>query len=129
MIRTRLAHALALAALISAPAFAQSTTEQPQLDKAAAKQNAAAPSKQTKADATTTSTTSTAADVSAGTTTAKGAYVAPLEKNAAKQQAMADCADHPQAGKLADKSTGQAKEHSASPVHSDCVVDSKPAQK
>ena len=31
---------------------------------------------------------------------------------------------NPNAGKLADKSTGQAKEHSASPVHEDCTPDS-----
>ncbi len=30
---------------------------------------------------------------------------------------------HPQAGKLAGKSTGEAKEHSASPVHQDCASD------
>lgn len=30
---------------------------------------------------------------------------------------------HPNAGKLADKSTGEAKEHSASPVHEDCAPD------
>src|SRR4051812_47647529 len=28
---------------------------------------------------------------------------------------------NPNAGKLADKDTGQAKEHSASPVHQDCL--------
>ena len=32
---------------------------------------------------------------------------------------------HPQAGKLADKSTGMAKEHSASPVHQDCIPDAQ----
>jgi hypothetical protein len=169
MTRTRLA--LAIAAFLAAPAFAQSTTEQPPLDKAAAKQSAAAPGKQTAADSTTKSTTSSQTDLSPSTKTTDGAYVAPLEKNAskqsasasgkqakadsttksttstaadvnsrsvdganvapleknsAKQQAMADCADHPNAGKLADKSTGMAKEHSASPVHSDCVTDAKP---
>ena len=31
---------------------------------------------------------------------------------------------NPNAGKLADKDTGQAKEHSASPVHEDCIPDS-----
>src|SRR5512144_208200 len=31
--------------------------------------------------------------------------------------------NHPQAGKLAGKDTGQAKEHSASPVHQDCIED------
>src|SRR4051812_33742313 len=30
---------------------------------------------------------------------------------------------NPNAGKLADKSTGAAKEHSASPVHQDCIDD------
>jgi hypothetical protein len=31
---------------------------------------------------------------------------------------------NPNAGKLADKDTGEAKEHSASPVHEDCIPDS-----
>ena len=31
---------------------------------------------------------------------------------------------NPNAGKLADKDTGRAKEHSASPVHQDCIPDS-----
>ena len=35
---------------------------------------------------------------------------------------------HPNAGKLADKSTGKAKEHSASPVHQDCIPDSQASQ-
>jgi hypothetical protein len=94
------------------------------LEKNSAKQTASATGKQAKADSTTKSTTSTAADVNSRSV--NGANVAPLEKNAAKQQAAADCADHPQAGKLADKSTGKAKEHSASPVHFDCVTDAKP---
>lgn len=33
---------------------------------------------------------------------------------------------NPNAGKLADKDTGAAKEHSASPVHKDCIEDSTP---
>lgn len=32
--------------------------------------------------------------------------------------------NHPNAGQLADKDTGRAKEHAASPVHQDCVPDS-----
>ena len=172
MIQPRFVSALALAAFLAVPAFAQ--TNVAPLEKNAAKQSATAPEMQTKADGTTTSSTSTQsdasagtkkvdgayvapleknssmqsatahpktqakadsttssttaakADVSTGTKSANGAYVAPLEKNSAKQQAAADCADHPQAGKLADKSTGQAKEHSASPVHADCAIDAKP---
>ena len=58
MIRTRFASAIALAAFLAVPAFAQSTT------------------------------TTTQADVSKGTTSVDGAYVAPLEKNSAKQQAQ-----------------------------------------
>ena len=177
MIRAPFASALALAALLAVPAFAQTDSNSPSvnganvapLEKNAAKQSASAPAKQSRADSTTKSTTSTAADVnsrsvdganvapleknaakqSATSTSGKqaaadsttksttsasadvnsrsvhGANVAPLEKNAAKQQAMADC-DHPQAGKLADKSTGMAKDHSASAVHQDCVTDAKP---
>src|SRR5687767_3765114 len=35
---------------------------------------------------------------------------------------------HPNAGKLADKSTGKAKEKSASPVHQDCTPDPRTPQ-
>jgi hypothetical protein len=37
--------------------------------------------------------------------------------------------DHPQAGKLADKRTGKAKDHSASAVHQDCIPDTQPGSK
>jgi hypothetical protein len=177
MIRAPFASALALAALLAVPAFAQTDSNSPTvngatiapLEKNSAKQTAAAPAKQMKADSTTKSTTSTAADVNSSSV--NGAYVAPLEKNAAKQsasspgkqaaadgttksttstsadvnspsvsgatvtpltqnsakqQAAADCADHPNAGKLVDKSTGMAKDHSASAVHEDCMTDAKP---
>ena len=33
--------------------------------------------------------------------------------------------NHPNAGKLADKDTGMAKERSSSPVHMDCIPDSE----
>ena len=90
MIRTRFASAFALAAFLAVPAFAQSTTEQPPLDKAAAKQQAAAPHKQMKADSTTSSTTSTQTDLSSGTRSVDGAYVAPLEKNSSMQSSTAN---------------------------------------
>jgi hypothetical protein len=90
MIRSQFASALALAAFLAVPAFAQSTTEVAPLDKAASKQHAAAPHMQAKADSTTTSSTSTPADVSAGTRSVDGAYVAPLEKNSSKQSAAAN---------------------------------------
>lgn len=178
MIRSRFASALALAAFLAAPAFAQTDSNSSTvngatvapLEKNAAKQSAASKTKQAKADSKVSSTTSGQADVSTATRTTDGAYVAPLEKNAANQsssstakqakadskvsttasgqadvstatrktdgayvapleknaanqqaKANANCEDHPQAGKLADKSTGEAKEHSASPVHMDCA--------
>jgi hypothetical protein len=132
MTRAPFAGALALAALLAVPAFAQtdnnSTTANgasvAPLEKNAAKQSAAAPAKQMKADSTTKSTTSAAADVNSRSVA--GASVAPLTENSAKQQAAADCADHPNGGKLADKSTGMAKDHSASAVHEDCAVNAKP---
>jgi hypothetical protein len=96
MKRTRFA--LAIAALVAAPAFAQSTTEQPPLDKAAAKQSAAAPGMQTTADSNK-SATGANADVSSGTRSVDGAYVAPLEKNSSKQSAAA----HPKKQAKADK--------------------------
>jgi len=133
---SRLAGALALAAFAAAPAFAQTDSNSTvhgasvaPLDKAAAKQNAAAPDKQLKADSKRSSDMSANANVNSPTV--DGAYVAPTEVAAAKQHAALDCADHPQAGKLADKSTGMAKEHSASAVHQDCVntAKAKPAKK
>jgi hypothetical protein len=131
MIRAPFASALALAALLSVPAFAQTDSNSPTvngasvapLEKNAAKQSAAAPAKQMKADSTTKSTTSASADVNSRSV--DGATVTPLTENSAKQQAAADC-DHPKAGKLADKSTGMAKDHSASAVHQDCMTDAKP---
>ena len=44
---------------------------------------------------------------------------------AAVDKPLCSTLGHPQAGKLADKDTGQAKEHSASPVHMDCIPDSQ----
>ncbi len=46
--------------------------------------------------------------------------------NAASTAAKPLCStlNHPNAGKLADKSTGMAKENSSSPVHQDCIPDS-----
>ena len=110
MTRTRLA--IAIAALVAAPAFAQSTTEQPPLDKAASKQHAAAPAKQDKADSTRTgSTTSANADLSSATKSNDGAYVAPLEKNSSKQSAASS-------GKKQAKADSTASSTSANAV--DC---------
>ena len=41
------------------------------------------------------------------------------------QKPLCSTLGHPQAGKLADKSTGKAKDHSASAVHQDCIPDSQ----
>ena len=95
MIKPRFVSALALAAFLAAPAFAQTDSNSSTvngatvapLEKNAAKQSAAAPAKQAKADATASSSTSAAADVNS--TSVNGANVAPLEKNAAKQSAAA----------------------------------------
>jgi hypothetical protein len=45
------------------------------------------------------------------------------------QSTLQPCSSYknPNAGKLADKDTGQAKEHSASPVHQDCIDDTTSA--
>ena len=96
MIRARFASALALAAFLAVPAFAQTDSNSSSvnganvapLEKNAAKQSAAAPGMQMKADAKTSSTaTSASADVNS--TSVDGAHVAPLEKNASKQSAAA----------------------------------------
>jgi hypothetical protein len=95
MIRAPFASALALAAFLAVPAFAQTDSNSTSvngatvapLEKNAAKQSAAEPSKQVKADSTTTSTTSASEDVNSSSV--DGAHVAPLEKNAAKQSASA----------------------------------------
>ena len=57
------------------------------------------------------------------TDSAKGAAKAP---STTASKPLCSELGHPNAGKLADKSTGKAKEHSASPVHFDCVTDAKP---
>ena len=101
MTQARFASALALAAFLAVPAFAQTDSNSSTvngatvapLEKNAAKQSASS-SKQAKADSTTSSTTAKAADCNSKMV--DGANVAPLEKNAAKQQATAD-------GKLRDK--------------------------
>jgi hypothetical protein len=105
MIKSRFVSPLALAALLAAPAFAQTNTQADvnsgtttasgayvaPLEKAGAKQQAqAGTAQQVKADSTAKSAMGAQADVSCGTTTANGAYVAPLEKAGAKQQAAAD---------------------------------------
>jgi hypothetical protein len=112
MIKSQFASALALAAFLAVPAFAQTdsnsstvngATVQP-LEKNAAKQSASAPSMQMKADSKTKSTTSAAADVNS--TSVDGAHVAPLEKNASKQSAAAP---HKQA--KADGTTSSTSAH------------------
>jgi hypothetical protein len=63
---------------------------------------------QMKADSTTSSTTSSQTDLSTGTRSVDGAYVAPLEKNSSMQSATA----HPKTQAKADgtaKSTTSAK--------------------
>ena len=104
MIRSRFASPLALAALLAVPAFAQTTPQADvssgttmshgayvaPLEKAGAKQTAAAEAAKPAKSTRTTTSMDAHADVSCGTTTANSAYVAPLEKAGAKQQAAAD---------------------------------------
>ncbi len=61
--------------------------------------------------------------------TAKGTTGAANSTTTATATAKPLCSsfNNPQAGKLADKSTGVAKENSASPVHMDCTPDSEAA--
>ena len=112
MIQSRFASALALAAFLAVPAFAQTDSNSPSvngatvapLEKNAAKQSAAATGKQAKADATASSSTSAAADVNSRSV--DGANVAPLEKNASKQSASAS---HKQS--KADKTASSTSPH------------------
>ena len=117
MIRSQFASAIALAALLGAPAFAQTTTTTP-------------PANVTLG--TTSSATGTASDQHSGarsSTTEKAAT--PRNKASAAQRAALDqgrtplCSElgQPNAGKLANKSTGMAGDHSASAVHMDCIPD------
>ncbi len=86
MIRSRFISSLALAAMMAAPAFAQTASSTRSGDATAANPNSSLP---------------------------------PCSSLEAGKSGHA----HPQAGKLAGKSTGEAKEHSASPVHEDCLSD------
>lgn len=54
------------------------------------------------------------------------AATSPGSASTADQTSKPLCSSfkNPNAGKLANKDTGQAKEHSASPVHQDCIPDS-----
>jgi hypothetical protein len=120
MIKISFASPLALAALLAAPAFAQTAAQADvssgtttangayvaPLEKAGAKQQAAMdPAKQARADATASGSPEKA-DVSRGTTTANGAYVAPLEKAGAKQQAAMDPAKQAKADSTAKSTVG-----------------------
>jgi len=112
MIRSQFASAIALAALLAAPVYAQTTAS------------------------TTSSTTGTAADQHSGAMTSSTQKAAtPRNKASTAQRAAADqgrtplCSElgNPNAGKLADKATGQAQDHSASAVHMDCIPDGSTA--
>lgn len=102
MIRSQYLSTLAIAALIgAAPAFAQTSPSSTMNEPTAATQ---------KADGKTSAKSKSGMQAqNAGTTTA----AKPL------------CSDlhHPNAGKLADKATGKAKDNSSSPVHTDCIPD------
>ena len=97
MIRSAYLTTAALAAALAVPAWAQFTDS---------------------AKTSTTARPATAAE-SPSTTVAKS--------DAATGKPLCSELNHPNAGKLADKSTGLAKERSASPVHQDCIPDTSPA--
>lgn len=60
------------------------------------------------------------------TTAVESPSTTVAKANAAAGKPLCSELNHPNAGKLADKSTGKAKEHSASPVHQDCIPDTQP---
>lgn len=108
MIRSHFVSAIALAAFLAAPAFAQTTTS--------------------------STNTGTASDQHSGAMTSSTQKAAtPRNKASTAQRAAADQGRTPlcselgnNAGKLADKSTGQASANSASAVHMDCLPDGSP---
>jgi len=111
MIRSTYLSTLALAAILgAAPAFAQnaSSTSASQVKPSATADSKAKADKKAAGNAANTTST---------TTTASKPLCSEL--------------NHPNAGKLADKDTGKAKEHSASPVHQDCATNAaaKPTKK
>jgi hypothetical protein len=116
MIRSHYASAIALAALVFSPAFAQTTTNSP-------------------ANVTlypSSATTGTAPDQQSGARTSSTEKAAtPRNRASAAQRAAIDqgrtplCSElgQPNAGKLADRTTGMANDRSASAVHMDCLPD------
>jgi hypothetical protein len=124
MIRTRFASTIALAALLSTPVFAQTMTTSSATTSSTAQQ----PSGSLK-DATTGATKSATAKSSPTASTGSQAmprsHDAQVQANAQAQGRTPLCSElhNPNAGKLADKTTGMAQDNSASAVHMDCLPD------
>ena len=114
MIRSRYLSTLAIAgALATVPAFANDTTS-------------ATTSGSTVKSAESTRAASSTGSLSTGRSAADQSAQATRETlSSTTDKPLCSSLDHPNAGKLADKDTGQAKEHSASPVHMDCIPDAQ----
>ena len=129
MIRSPLATATALAALLAAPAFAQmgstTATPQPSSTSASAKGSISATAPVPVAPSST-STTSTSTPSSTTQINTNAQNPASKARQAAIDQGRTPlCSelDQPNAGKLANKTTGKAVQNSASAVHMDCIAD------
>src|SRR3954468_11638853 len=79
--------------------------------------------------AQTTSSSSANAPVSrpAAAKTQSGTTANTTGTSTSTNKPLCSTLDHPNAGKLANKDAGKAKEHSNSPVHMDCIDDSASA--
>ena len=136
MIRSRFASAAAVAAFLAVPAFAQMSGSASSNTTATTTQSSTSASANGSISATapvpvapsSTSTTSSIPSTSSSTTQ----YNANAQNPASKaRQAAIDqgrtplCSelDQPNAGKLANKTTGNAAANSASAVHMDCIPD------
>lgn len=106
---------VATAAAMALPAVAQSTTD-------------ATRSSPTR-DRSTATTPSMAPRTTPGNTGPVSGTVPGTQTGTSGSAAVPCSALHqPNAGKLADKDTGKAKDHSASPIHQDCVDDPAPTR-
>jgi hypothetical protein len=143
MIRSHFASAAALAAFLAVPAFAQmsgsassnttaTTTTQPSTSASASGSISATAPVPVAPSSTSTTSSMPSSTSSASTPSSTTQYNANAQNPASKaRQAAIDqgrtplCSelDQPNAGKLANKTTGNAAANSASAVHMDCIPD------
>jgi hypothetical protein len=144
MIRSQFASAAALAAFLAVPAFAQmsgsasgntttTTTTQPSTSATASGSISATAPVPVAPSSTSTTSSMPSSTSSASTPSSTTQYNTNAQNPASKarqdaidQGRMPLCSElgnNPNAGKLADQTTGNAAANSASPVHMDCIPD------